>query len=62
VAPVTCSTTSTNVFYVSQLENRSRLITNIEKRAKAAFPENEIRWAYTSNIIQKKTVEKRQVH
>lgn len=42
------------VTFGTSVESAQKAFANIEKRVKAAFPKNELRWAYTSKIIRKK--------
>ena len=42
------------VTFGTSVEKAQASFTNIEKRVKSTFPDTEIRWAYTSNIIRKK--------
>lgn len=49
------------VTFGTSVESAQKAFVNIEKRVKAAFPNTEVRWAYTSTIIRKK-LEKEGTH
>lgn len=42
------------VTFGTSVERAQAAFRNIEKRVRAAFPQTEVRWAYTSSIIRKK--------